>query len=242
MQKLIFSFLFMFSGLIYAGGLQVSPILIEMNTSNKVGSLWLSNDSTALDDEVINVQIRVYQWDQKENGEFILRPTTNLIASPPIAKVRSGDEQLIRIIRNESTLSPSENEESYRVIATQLPASQNSKSEQLSIVFEHSIPVFYRYDTQKPDPTLTFEIDKQAGSNVLFINNQSGDHATLTDIEFVSSNGKRTKIPQQQLGYVLPNKTVKWELNELSSGDLSSGGKFELKVNRKNKEYAVEIK
>src|SRR6476619_5108472 len=77
-----------------AGSLQVSPILLEFGDKDMARELWLSNSGP----EPIRAQIRVEAWSQ-EGGVDTLRPTRELLASPPMAELAPGARQLVRIVR-----------------------------------------------------------------------------------------------------------------------------------------------
>src|SRR5690606_36239431 len=77
-----------------ASGLQVSPISLSLQAKENASGLTLSNTGT----DLVNAQVRVYQWTQNEQSDQ-LATSRGLLASPPMLKLQPGEQQLIRIIR-----------------------------------------------------------------------------------------------------------------------------------------------
>ena len=51
-----------------------------------------------LGDQPMYGQVRVFAWDQR-NGEEVLAPTQELVASPPIVEIAANSRQTIRLVR-----------------------------------------------------------------------------------------------------------------------------------------------
>src|SRR3546814_19457105 len=78
------------AGAACAGGLGVSPILLEFNTQAQAQALWLSNAG----DQVLHGQVRAFRWTQA-NGEDVLTPTRDLVLSPPMLEIAAGDRKSV---------------------------------------------------------------------------------------------------------------------------------------------------
>jgi len=71
----------------------------------------------------------------------ILTPTTAVVASPPIASLKPGGENLVRIVRVART--PVTARESYRVLVDQLPNPKGYKPGVVGILVRHAIPLYF---------------------------------------------------------------------------------------------------
>lgn len=108
------------SGLVYvssdSGGIFTSVACWPRHhrTNSRNASVTLSNKSS----EPADVQIRVFKWTQI-GGEDHLTPATDVIVSPPAAKVQPNTAYTIRVAQLKA---PSKDrEESYRLWIDELP-------------------------------------------------------------------------------------------------------------------------
>src|SRR5262245_58348027 len=75
-----------------AGSFNVSPVRVELSAQSRTQALTVRNDGA----EPSVVQVQLYEWSQ-EAGQDILRPTGELLVSPPVFTVQPGQSQLLRI-------------------------------------------------------------------------------------------------------------------------------------------------
>jgi fimbrial chaperone protein len=97
-----------------AASLRVAPVVLDLRAPTAASTIRIWNDAG----RAINVQIRVFRWTQR-NGEDAYEATNDVVASPPITKLRPGGENLVRIVR--TSKRPVEAEESYRLVVDELP-------------------------------------------------------------------------------------------------------------------------
>jgi len=83
--------LFLAPGLAQATSLRVAPTNIEMIAPDSAAALTLRNEAK----KPINVQMRVFRWTQQDGIER-LEPTSDVVASPPAAKLGPGANYLVR--------------------------------------------------------------------------------------------------------------------------------------------------
>ncbi|MGL5698106.1 MAG: fimbrial biogenesis chaperone [Kluyvera sp.] len=207
-----------------AGGLQVTPVSLNLQTSQRAEGIWLSNSS----DSPINAQVRVFSWNQSGYSDQ-LAASQGLVISPPMLTLPPGGRQLIRVIR---TGPPTTVEDAYRLSINELPPS-NLKKNTLQFVLHYSVPVFI----QPPGATDTFaklrwQIQRSGGRAYLEVNNQGDGHAQLSEVSIITAAGSRKNITPGLLGYVLPGSTMRWDL-PTSAANGGEGGKLEVTVNGK---------
>ena len=71
-----------------AGSFQATPVNVEMRAPASTSSVTLKNDA----DAPMNVQVRVFRWSQTDGKEQLV-PSTDLVASPPMATIAPRSEQ-----------------------------------------------------------------------------------------------------------------------------------------------------
>lgn len=211
----------LFSGYAAASGLQVTPVTLTLEQSQRAEGIWLSNSG----DSPINAQVRVFRWSQSSYKDQ-LAASQGLVISPPMLTIPPGGKQLIRVIR---TGSPAKVEDAYRLSINELPQSA-AKKNNLQFVLHYSVPVFI----QPPGVTDTYaklqwQIQHSDGRAWLEVSNQGDGHAQLSEVNIITASGSRRNITPGLLGYVLPGSTMRWPL-PASAGQ---GEKLEAMVNGK---------
>ena len=211
----------LFSGYAAASGLQVTPVTLTLEQTQRAEGIWLSNSG----DNTINAQVRVFRWSQSSYKDQ-LAASQGLVISPPMLTIPPGGKQLIRVIR---TGSPAKVEDAYRLSINELPQTA-AKKNNLQFVLHYSVPVFI----QPPGVTDTYaklqwQIQHSDGRAWLEVSNQGDGHAQLSEVNIISASGSRRNITPGLLGYVLPGSTMRWPL-PASAGQ---GEKLEAMVNGK---------
>ena len=211
----------LFSGYAAASGLQVTPVTLTLEQTQRAEGIWLSNSG----DNPINAQVRVFRWSQSSYKDQ-LAASQGLVISPPMLTIPPGGKQLIRVIR---TGSPAKVEDAYRLSINELPQTA-AKKNNLQFVLHYSVPVFI----QPPGVTDTYaklqwQIQHSDGRAWLEVSNQGDGHAQLSEVNIITASGSRRNITPGLLGYVLPGATMRWPL-PASAGQ---GEKLEAMVNGK---------
>ena len=215
-----------------ASGLQVSPISLNLQARENASGLTLSNSS----DEVINAQVRVYQWSQDEKGDQ-LTPSRGLLASPPMIKLNPNDKQLVRIIRAKAPpQGVAAVEDSYRIFVNELPVKSATQKTGLQFSLSYSLPVFVQpVGIVKTDPQLQWSYSLQPNTDqiTLRVSNSGNGHAKLIGLSVIDAAGNSVNIHQGLLGYVLPGATMNWTLkvppSAVTNGAIA--GKFKVTIN-----------
>ena len=217
--------LLVLSGHAMASGLQVSPITLTLQATQNAGGLTLSNTG----DEVVNAQVRVYHWSQKDNRNQ-LTASRALLASPPMITLNPGEQQLIRVIRT-STQPKGAVEDAFRLSIDELPTQPTTQKNGLQFVLSYSLPVFVQSSNTAARPALQWHLKQQIGTEdvLLQVSNNGTAHAQLAGLYLIDSNNQRIDINKGLLGYVLPGATMSWPLK--LPIDTLTGGTFKVMIN-----------
>lgn len=214
-------------------GLQVSPISIDLSDSTNATELWLINSSP----RPMQAQLRVYQWDQKNNVDM-LTPTSRLIVSPPVAKIAANSRQLVRVMRPKGDRGTAPLA-TFRILVNELPVS-SSKTTGVDFVMEYSVPVFVYGSSmsETSQPKLALNMTPNGKTTMLQAGNQGSLYAKLSALTFVDHKGKRTLLNSGLIGYVLPDREMQWDIGT-SPGVFAQGGTVELLLNGKTYSEAI---
>jgi fimbrial chaperone protein len=119
-----------------AASLRVAPIKLDVaeGANSTTLKVWNTGDTT------VRIQIRVYKWTHTGNDD-VLTAQTLVAVSPPIATLKPGGENLIRIVRVGAT--PVTEREMYRVLVDQLPDPKGNRAGVVGILVRHAIPLYF---------------------------------------------------------------------------------------------------
>lgn len=184
-----------------AQSLSVLPVTIELAPGQMATSLTVVNR----DNSETAIQIRAYSWAQL-GGKDELTEAGELVASPPLATIAPGGEQLVRIVLHKS---PQQQEATYRILLDQIPPPATPGV--VRIALRMSIPIFAE-PPNRALPHLMFHIDREADQAYLVVINEGGRHATLRDITLTKPDGTALKTEAGSSPYVLAGATQRWRI------------------------------
>lgn len=187
-----------------AGSLTVSPTTIEVVSPDVAAVARIQNNASA----GATAQLRVFRWSQI-NGVEKLEPVTDVIASPPLAQLGPGAEQIVRIMR--TGRAGSSVEESFRLMIDELPPARTAKSGAVAVVVRHAMPVFFR-PASTARPILSWHIDRGGGRPTLVVSNSGGRRARIADLVLHDGRGKSVVVAKGLAAYVLAGSTRRIEL------------------------------
>ena len=184
-----------------AAQIHVRPVLVELPAPASAATLTLNNRGKG----VVTAQVRVFRWTQV-NGKDKLTPTRDVVASPPLLRMASGRDNVVRIVR--ITKRPVKGEESYRLIVDQIP---EKKKKGVGVVFavRYSIPVFF-YQPGASKPKLSWKAAKKGRNIVLTAHNSGARHERIAKLKITSTSGKTQLLSRGLAGYVLGGSTKVW--------------------------------
>ena len=203
---------------LHAQGLQVTPVVLDMQPGQTNATLLLANNAP----EAATVQLRPFQWVQTATGDE-LRPTNLLGVSPPITQIAAGQTQVFRILLRRPAAIV---EGSYRLMIDQLP-SASSNPGNIRLLLRFSIPLFSSASTEtKPDIGWRIERDAQGAS--LVATNRGRVHVHLLDPLRMTVGPATVDVDQLQNPYILPGTERTWHIRDATR--LRAGGVAQLKV------------
>ena len=213
-----------------AGNLQAAPISIEIAAGEQSQTLTLSNTG----DAPLRAQIRVMDWQQSDGVEDLL-PSRTLRASPPIVEIAPHSQQLVRIVRPDST--PATTELAYRLIVDELPDPEQADVAGLKLLLRYSIPVFVLPPGVVPvlartgdiPPTDLSHVTATLHDGVLAVTNSSASRIRISDVAWVNADGSVVPVHPGLLGYALAGKRMQWPL-PLPAG-AKAGGSLRARFN-----------
>lgn len=194
------------SSFVFATGLDISPIYLEVSQENPSTILTLTNNNST----PMSYEITAKQWSQANNQD-ILTPTDQLIISPPIVKIQPKETQIIRIEPREflSALPPKAitTEKSYRVFIDELP-DRSQKNQGVTLITNFSLPFFVA--TDQPKKQLLWDMKTQPKNEFeIQATNMGNEHVRVTHLALREPHHQAFS-QQNVLTYILPGQTHSW--------------------------------
>lgn len=233
----------------HAGALQVSPVRVQFDAAQHAQSLQVANKGA----QVLDAQVRVMRWTQ-ENNEDRLVPADDIVVSPAILRVASGQAQTVRLIRVQP--GPADREHSYRVLVDELPANDpGTPRTGLKVLMRYSIPVFVAPAAPKPPagkaratgPALTDLSGLQAsfapgaqGKSELHVKNNGARYVRISHLSVTAPGAAKPQVLLDGLvGYVLPGQQMSWPVGV--PHDASKGATFKAVFNDDRQAQALPL-
>ena len=214
MKKNIFIITSLFlslSSALSAATIRISPVNVELLNNQSASSISLFNQSS----ESTDLQIRVFEWTQKD-GQDQLIPTDEIAISPPFLKLKPNDSYNLRVVR----INPTEisGEKTYRIIIDELPKPVDSRkaAQGINVLLRSSLPVFV---VDKDAITkLNWKIDSNQKDSSLNISNIGNRHALLNNLTLVDTTaGKSYPIRVNTVnGYILGQQSRRYAINNFT--------------------------
>jgi fimbrial chaperone protein len=183
--------------------LRVQPLSVEVSSPSQSTSITLQNNGN----EVLSLQLRVFDWSQAD-GEDRLTPTTEVVASPPVARIAPGSSYTVRIARTAGAAAAGA-EESYRLWIDELPpaAARRSEGGQVDVRMRFDLPVFFHGRDTAPE--VSWSARRSGGELVLEAVNSGTRHARIEGLE-LREGDDAVSFGDGLNGYVLAGSTRRW--------------------------------
>ena len=148
-----------------AGSFHITPTKGELSEDSKYIVFEVKNTS----ENISSIQVQAMSW-EIQNGEDIVKPTKNIIATPVIVNIKPNTKQIIRVGLNRN---PDKEEELfYKLIIKEIPRLKKSEINEAQITVEFSIPIILKANENTktklnikaeilPNETLSLEIENQ---------------------------------------------------------------------------------
>ena len=179
--------------------LSIAPLRVELEGNAAGATVRLTNAS----DHALPVQARLFAWSQA-NGEDVYAPSNELVVSPSITSIPSGQTQIVRVIRRGPATA---GEKRFRLAVDQLPDPALARPGQAQTRIRFTLPVFV--DREKAQPAV---FAWRIANNRIELVNTGGSTARVLDIQVKAPNGQVVPVERNALRYVHGNSTIAWPL------------------------------
>lgn len=187
---------------VFAGSINLSPTRIELSASIQSAVLRVHNQHT----EKIVIQLEASDWHQSESGDHY-QPSKNLIATPTVFSLQSGETQLVRVGLRHPV--DKEIESAYRLFIQEVP-SANARSATVQVLLRFSLPVFVAPASEQPSPPLKWTLLEDGDQWIVQAENPGAKHIQITGFTLYQ---EATPIAvQQKMHYLLPGQTHQWKI------------------------------
>jgi fimbrial chaperone protein len=114
----------------------LTPVQVELTPAKQSELIAVTNEN----DGDLRLQVEVFAWDQRADGETVLVPTKDILAFPPLLTIAAHETKRIRV---GSTVPPGAAEKSYRLSVQELPDQAGpGGAAAVRMLTKISIPVF----------------------------------------------------------------------------------------------------
>jgi fimbrial chaperone protein len=204
-----------------AANLQISPVMINLRAGQGASGITMQN----LGERAVYGQVRVYLWEQKD-GDDVLTPTQDVVASPPIIQIGPKSSQMIRLVRRSEQLPASEL--TYRILIDEIPKDDGPASG-VDIRLRYSVPLFVLPADERAAPELAWSVFRKDGFWMLRVRNSGNQRAQIGALVLSNAAGKEFEIAAGLFGYVLAGRVREWRLPTPGEADLN--GTLAVKAN-----------
>jgi fimbrial chaperone protein len=177
-------------------------------------------------EQAVYGQVRVFLWEQKD-GDDVLTPTQDVVASPPILEIGAKSSQVIRLVRRSQQLP--QTELCYRILIDEIPREETAPGSGVDIRLRYSVPMFVLPTDERGAPALAWMVYKKEGSWMLKVKNSGTQRAQIGALELRNGAGAKFVIAEGLFGYVLAGRQREWKLPTPAEADLS--GSLAVKAN-----------
>jgi len=150
-----------------AASLEFNPVRVEMHPGQTATTIELHNFGAK-----VAVQIRPFQWTQQGDADE-LKPTGDLLVSPPIFTIPEGGTQVVRLLVRSAGGGT---ERTFRLLFDELPGPGSGN--RMVTALRASIPVFYAPLGMTPEH-LEWTAAQGPGGLLLAVHNTGGQSARL---------------------------------------------------------------
>ena len=157
-------------------------------------------------------------WSQ-ENGTDRLTPTADLVASPPMAQIKPGAVQLVRVVR----MSKAERtrEESFRILVDEIPVAKHVGTNGVRLTVRHVLPAFFAgKDHAQRD--ILWSIEKVNGAWHCIARNPGQRRVRIARLRITDAQGRSVSLGEGLVGYVLAGSVMQWPV-PLQTFNLGNG-------------------
>ena len=183
-----------------AGRFSVAPIRVDFAAGLRIGAVTVTSE----DDHPLVFKNSPSLWTQNADGGDIYTPTSDLVVTPPLLRVETGEPRIVRI----GTLrEPGDVERSYRVfLEEQAPANPEGGGATIAVVIKFGVPVFVAPRSERVAGSAEI-VERKPARVTLQVKNTGNVHF---NVETITANGVALKDVSSW--YLLPGTTRRYDL------------------------------
>ena len=199
--KILLSYFLILMSLPYlswAGSFYIAPTKGELSEDSKYIVFEVKNTS----ENISSIQVQAMSW-EIQNGEDVLKPTRDIIATPVIVSIKPNVKQIIRVGLNRK---PDKEEELfYKLLVSEIPNLKRAEVKGTQITVEFSIPIILKAtENTKTNISLKSKILLDSTIN-LEIENEGKKHEIINSITFNYVDDQRNEILKKYI-YLRPKE------------------------------------
>ena len=199
-----------------AGRFSVAPIRIDFSGALRIGAVTVTSE----DDHPLVFKNSPSLWTQNADGGDVYTPTSDLVVTPPLLRVETGEPRIVRI---GTVREPGDVERSYRVfLEEQAPANPESGGATIAVVIKFGVPVFVAPRSEHLAGIAEI-VERKPGRVTLQVKNSGNVHF---NVEAITANGVAVK--DVSTWYLLPGTTRRYDL--AIPPDACTGAAVELRI------------
>ena len=199
-----------------AGRFSVAPIRIDLSGALRIGAVTVTSE----DDHPLVFKNSPSLWTQSADGGDVYTPTTDLVVTPPLLRVETGEPRIVRI---GTVREPGDVERSYRVfLEEQAPANPEAGGATIAVVIKFGVPVFVAPRSEHIAGVAEI-VERKPGRLTLQIKNSGNVHF---NVETITANGIALKDVSSW--YLLPGATRRYDL--AIPPEACTGGAVDLRI------------
>lgn len=213
MQRLYFSFLAgalcaclgLYAPVVFAAGLQISPIRIFLSKDRKVTAFRIKNMTA----KTMLLQGKVMRW-QQQKDENVYTPSEDILLAPPIVSIAPGQTQIFRVAMRH--VNPSEKELSYRLFLQEVIEQAKRDKPGLHFALRIGLPVFIAPVKKLPD-NVQWKAWKDNKNLYIKASNLGNSHVQVSHLLLLEKKEKKPYLDKNVFRYLLPGMSYTWKLS-----------------------------
>lgn len=206
---------------VYAGGFQITPMLIEVPTGSSIATYTVRNTGN----QAVNIQVSAFRWTQSGNQDHYAS-APHLMVIPQILSVPPGGQQLVRVALR-SARPP--HEMAYRLHFDQIPPAPKKGFIGVQTVIDMDLPLFFL----PPHVSNSFRIQlsrKARGKAAMAnIHNTGTRFLRISNLVLLNAAGEEVGKLRGPL-YVLPGMNRHWTFDIETGKSPLVAGTYRLKI------------
>jgi fimbrial chaperone protein len=167
------------------GGLQLSPIRLDLSVKQRGGALTLTNKATTRK----TIQVDVVAWSQQA-GEDVYTPSTALLANPPLFFLDPGASQVVRVGLPAAARNPAPVEQAFRVFLREVPDERPLEVPGLRVAMRLGVPVFIAPASGGAPQVQWSGAIGADGIVTITLSNSGNIHVRAADLRLVAPDGE----------------------------------------------------